>query len=496
MSEFGQVYLVGAGCGDADLITLRGLRIIQRCDAIVYDDLIDTTLLLSAPKTAELYYVGKRSGKHYAPQSDINKLLVDLAMQGKNVVRLKGGDPFVFGRGGEEILALQAANIPYDEVPGISSAIAIPAAAGIPVSHRELSRSIHIITGHTAGTQNTLPENFSEFAKLDGTLIFLMGLSQLSLIVDNLIQQGKSPYVPVAVLSGGNSAHPCTVRGTLSTIVERTKSANVVSPAVIVIGEVAKLDFSPTIPRPLSNVTIGLTGTHAVTAPLMQQLCVLGAKCIVVQTSHVMPIPFNYDFSKLGHGSYWLVFTSTNGVHSFFREYFSSGYDIRALYCCKFAVIGSATGKTLSSYGICYDLCPEKYTSQSLGEALCNSVQKDEQVLLFRSAHGSQKLNELLASSHIPYQDIPTYSLEPDTRIASESSFDLNSLDYLIFSSSSGVDFFFNRYGNLSEKTKCVCIGQITEAALKKHISRPPITASEAKTSSIVHSILNSCQNE
>lgn len=242
--ETGRVYLVGAGCGSADLITVRGLRLLRQCQVLVYDDLIDVALLAEAPEAAEKIYVGKRAGAHSASQAEINEILVQHALAGKTVVRLKGGDPFVFGRGGEEVLALQAQGIACEVVPGISSAIAIPGAAGIPVTHRGLSQSVHIITGHTANTPDGLPGDLDILAQLSGTLVFLMGLGRLQAIVQRLIAGGKAPDTPAAVISGGNAPHPVTVRGTLETISELVREAQVTAPAVIVVGPVAGLDLT------------------------------------------------------------------------------------------------------------------------------------------------------------------------------------------------------------------------------------------------------------
>ena len=232
----GWVYLVGAGCGSADLITVRGLRLIQRCDALVYDELIDKALLDAAPARAEKIPMGKRAGGISARQEDINGLLIRLSRQGKTVVRLKGGDPYLFGRGGEELLALRAAGIPCQEVPGIPSAIGIPAQYDIPVTHRNVSRSLHIITAHTSDTGG-LPLDFPKYAQLEGTLVFLMGLSQLEAIANGLMEHGKSASTPAAVLSGGCASNPVCVRGTLGTIT--ALAAGVQPPAVILVGDVA-----------------------------------------------------------------------------------------------------------------------------------------------------------------------------------------------------------------------------------------------------------------
>ena len=240
--NIGRVYLVGAGCGSADLITVRGLDLLKTCDAVVYDELLDPALL-EASFQAEKYPMGKRKGRHSAHQEEINMLLISLAQEGMTVVRLKGGDPFVFGRGGEEALALQQAGVPFEIVPGVSSAIAIPTLAGIPVTHRGMSQGVHIVTAHTAAS-NLLPDYFHSLAHLPGTLVVLMGLSRLEEIADCVISAGKDPTVPVAVLSGGNAPHPTAVRGTLADIASRTREAGVQPPAVIVIGPTAGPEFN------------------------------------------------------------------------------------------------------------------------------------------------------------------------------------------------------------------------------------------------------------
>lgn len=240
----GSVALVGAGCGKADLITVRGLRLLQQCEAVVYDDLIDPELLESVPETALRIYMGKRSGAHSASQEEINNKLIELARAGMRVVRLKGGDPYLFGRGGEEMLALQKAGIPCQEVPGIPSAIGIAAEAGIPVTHRGASRGLHIITAHTSDTEDRLPADFDHLAKMEGTLVCLMGLKQLPRIVQRLTAAGKCKETPCAVLSGGNSSHPAKVRATLETIVQAVEEARVQAPAIIIVGDVAAIDLN------------------------------------------------------------------------------------------------------------------------------------------------------------------------------------------------------------------------------------------------------------
>lgn len=238
-SPASHVALVGAGCGSADLITVRGLRLLRQCTALVYDDLIDASLLDELPAGAETFYMGKRSGHHAAPQEEINAKLIELAQAGHRVVRLKGGDPFVFGRGGEEALALRQACIDFEVVPGISSAIAIPGEAGIPVTHRGLSREVHIITAHTRAEERP---DYRKYAALEGTLVFLMGLQRLETIAADLQAGGMAGDTPAAVVSGGNAAHPAAVRAPLCRIAQAARTAGVEAPAIILVGNVAALD--------------------------------------------------------------------------------------------------------------------------------------------------------------------------------------------------------------------------------------------------------------
>lgn len=360
MKKTGCVHLVGAGCGDADLITLRGWNLLRACDVVIYDDLIAPELLEALPDQVEKRYMGKRSSCHSAPQAEICAALVDEARKGRRVVRLKGGDPFLFGRGGEEILALQAAGIPCEEVPGIPSAIAIPAEAGIPVTHRGVSRSVHIVTAHTADTADGLPEHLEALARTSGTLVFLMGLAQLPRIAQRLLGAGMDPQTPAAVLSGGNAPHPAEVRGTLADIVQRVQEAGVLPPAVIVVGAVAALHLTESEARPLSGRTIALTGTTAVTDKLRPALRALGAQVFAAERAKVRVLPLPSLPPVLNSGKpCWLVFTSANGVEVFFSHLCRWGVDLRRLHTCRFAVIGAATKAALWAHGIQADLCPD-----------------------------------------------------------------------------------------------------------------------------------------
>ena len=480
----GRVYLVGAGCGSADLITLRGKTCLERCDAVVYDDLIDPALLNFAPDHAQRIYMGKRSGKHSAPQAEISAKLVELAAQGKVVVRLKGGDPFVFGRGGEELLALNQAGIPFDTVPGISSSIAIPAWAGIPVTHRGLSRSFHVITGHTADTEDSLPADLPHLARCGGTLIFLMGLSRLSTIAAKLVEYGRSPDTPAAVISGGNSPNPATVRGTLANIAEQ--AAGVLPPAVIVVGDVAALDLSATIPAPLSGVRVGLTGTTSVTERLGTQLRALGAAIDIVQQSTVVPLPPATELRELcSPAPKWVVLTSPNGVEVLFRQLSALSIDLRKLHACRFAVIGSATGRALAHRGIIPDLCPDEHNSAALAQALIAAACPTEEIFLLRSAKGAPILADLPRRAGFTVRDISLY----DTVFSPLSPQTDTPPDYLVFASGAGVDAYFSG-GTLCDATLPVCIGSVTADHLAVHTKKEPLIPTETSVDGLVNAIL------
>ena len=439
-NKIGNVYLVGAGCGKGDLITLRGLRLLETCDAVVYDDLIDHALLQAAAK-AEKYPAGKRCGRHSMPQEETNQLLVQLAKQGKNVVRLKGGDPFVFGRGGEEILTLQEAGVPYEEVPGISSSIAIPAAAGIPVTHRELSRSFHVITGHTNKLGDELPESIEALAALEGTLVFLMGLSSLEKIAQRLMAAGKSPDTPAAVVSGGNAPHKATVRGTLQNIGEKTRQAQVQAPAVIVVGQVAGLHMEPTVAYPLEGAKVGLLGTESFVSKLEEGFGKLGAETRRILHGEVKLLSMDYSLESLTDGKpKWIVLTSSNGVRCFF-----------------------STGETLAEAGIQADLCPEIATGKAMAEKLCEVAQAEEEILLFRSRLSDDTVPGILRSQGLTVREYPLY----DTSYTVQES--PQTMDYLIFGSAWAVKTYFENFGTIPEKTRAVAIGPVSAAQLKKH---------------------------
>ena len=482
----GKVYLVGAGCGEADLITFRGQRLLCDCDAVVYDDLIASDLLVLPPSGAELIYMGKRSGRHSASQKEISDTLIRLAEEGKRVVRLKGGDPFVFGRGGEELQALQAAGIPFEVIPGISSAIAIPEEAGIPVTHRGLSRSLHVVAGHTADTVDGLPENLEELANLHGTLVFLMGLRQLPEISERLILAGLSEDTPSAVISGGNTSRKVIVRAPLCQIA--SKSRDITPPAVIVIGDVAALDLMPSGIEPLNAVTIALTGSDSISGQLEDSLKSLGANVFRAQRSQVIRCPL--DFSQISDSFGWLVFTSANGVDAFFDALRESEKDIRDFAHYRFAVIGSGTKKRLGKYGVQADLCPKEFTVEDLGKALLKTAAPGTPIFLLRSRKANGVLRKIL-SPHYPVREIPIYDLKNDERIQKFAAGRMADANYILFSSASGVDFYFEQFGTLPSHTIPVCIGHVCASRLRMYYAGNILTAAEATASSMIEAIMN-----
>lgn len=494
MSEKGMVYLVGAGCGDPELITWKGLNLLRKCDVVLYDDLTAPKLLEETKQGCELLFVGKRYGKHSLPQEETNALLVKKAKEGKLVVRLKGGDPFVFGRGGEEIIALQAEGIPYEAVSGVTSSIAVPAAAGIPVTHRKIARSFHVITGHTAaGGETTLTENLDTLAKLEGTLVFLMGLHHLEEICDGLMAGGKSADTPAAVISRGTTSQQKTVRAKLGTLAAKVREAKLEAPAIIVIGETAELDFAGTIPHPLRGVKIGVTGTKSITRKLRDRLEEMGAEVTEMDYSTLVPYrenaPLEEEMKKISDYP-WAVFTSPNGVDIFFDYLKKLKMDVRRLVDLQFAVIGTGTAAALEKRGIYASYLPEKYDVESLAKGLCENIDKNEKILILRAEQGSEILTEVLDAAGMNYTDVKIYDIHVDEdkrRFANEK---VQEMDFITFASGSGVRGFMENGGVIPAGTKAVCIGASTAKMLKKYGDYEKITAETFNVDGVVEAIL------
>ncbi|HEX7808910.1 MAG TPA: uroporphyrinogen-III C-methyltransferase, partial [Thermoanaerobaculia bacterium] len=366
--QVGKVYLVGAGPGGVGLLTLRAAELIARADVIALDALVSQEIVARIPKSAEVVYVGKRASAHALPQEQINQLLVDEAKKGKTVVRLKGGDPFVFGRGGEEAEELIAAGVPVEIVPGISSAVAGPAYAGIPVTHRAYATSVTLVTAHEADSGST-GIKWNALAQLDGTIVFLMGFANLPAICAKLIEHGMNADRGCAVVSKATRFDQRTVTGTLRTIEERVNAANLETPALIVVGDVVKLHDTLNwyASRPLFGKNIVVTRAREQASELKRMLEESGAHVLQFPTIEIAP-PDSYDSldRTIDERYDWLIFTSPNGVAAFFRRLYAKGKDVRALAHAKIAAVGQTTALELGQRGIVPDLMPERFISTEL----------------------------------------------------------------------------------------------------------------------------------
>lgn len=438
-----QVSLVGAGPGDAGLVTCRGLSCIRRADVILYDNLISGSLLNEARLDAKLVYAGKRSGAHHLSQREISRLLVEEALAGNYVVRLKGGDPLVFGRGSEEAKELERHNISYEIVPGVSSAYSVPAYGGIPVTRRGAASSFHVITGHEGEGKEHPALDFQVLAREEGTLVFLMGLGNLPQIAVNLIACGKEKDTPVAVIQQGTTARQRQVISDLEHIVADVKEAGLQTPAIVVVGEVAAreglLNWSGR--GPLWGTRILLTGTRAMVREQEQVLTPLGAETIAMSLVECRPVRNQEQRRVLGNlGQYqWLVFTSVRGVDQFFRLLRELEVDHRALMHLKLAVVGRKTGDALRAHGFIPDFTPAEYTSRCLADTWVPALPQGTQVLLLRAREGAPVLPEKLKESGIPFQDIPLYETWTDTRRKEELERILPDTDFVTVASASAA---------------------------------------------------------
>lgn len=494
MSKLGKVYLVGAGCGDYDLITLRGINLLKTCDTVIYDSLIDARLLDFTTNNTEKICVGKRAGHHSEKQERINEILVEHALDGKTVVRLKGGDPFVFGRGGEEIIALKEHNIPYSIVPGITSAVAVPELAGIPVTHRKTSRGFRVITGHTA--DELIPENIKQYALNNETLVILMGLNNLEQITKTLLLNGKNENTPAAVISNGARAEQKIIRSNLKNIAEEVKKHKINAPAVIVIGETAAYNFSPTINLPLTGFSVSVTGTEKLVNKLSNQLYALGADTNKLDYLQICEYNNNDRFhdSLLNIEKYDMIaLTSMNGAEIFLKNLKKLKIDIRKLGKVKFAVIGSGTGEILKNSGIYPDIMPDIYTAKELGKCIVKTISNTKKLLILRAEKGSPDFTKELDDYGIVYEDIKLY----DVKLNNKKSYkkEINS-NFITFASSSGVNVFFENGFSISASTKIICIGKITAQALINNGIEKFYISDIQNVQGIIDTILMEVKNE
>ena len=468
----GKVYFIGAGPGDGGLITKRGGELLKTAEVLLYDRLANPALLSEVSDSCQCIPVGKREGEHTASQEEINELLLQKAGEGWRVVRLKGGDPFVFGRGGEEILALEKAGIPYEVIPGVTSAVGALETAGIPVTHRGMARSFHVITGHTA--EEGIPDQFAQYAKLEGTLIFLMGIGNLEKITEQLLRYGKEPNTPAAIVEQGTTIRQRRIDGTLGTILETARRERVQAPAVLVVGEVAACHMlSENLP--LAQCRIGVTGTAHMVEELEPALRELGAWVYGAPYLRIEPTDALSRRMPDWENIRWLVFTSANGVKQFFEQIHGLQMDVRAFSHMKYAVIGQGTADTLWKYGIKADYMPSGFTVRELAEGLAKELAQGERVCVLRAKEGSADLVKVWKEEKIEYEDIAIYETKVDESIVELLRQQVPVLDYLTFASASGVHGFFadEKESFLKENGfmgTVVCIGRQTKEALTERM--------------------------
>ncbi|MBI4187461.1 MAG: uroporphyrinogen-III C-methyltransferase [Chloroflexi bacterium] len=495
----GKVYLVGAGPGDPGLISQKGLECLAQADVIIYDRLVYDRLLEWARPGAEKIYVGKAAGEHASEQDDINRLLAATAKQGKTIVRLKGGDPFVLGRGGEEAETLADEGIPFEIVPGVSSAVAVPAYAGIPLTHRRLASSFAVITGHEDPGKEESNIAWEKLATGVDTLVFLMGMRNLPEIAEKLLAHGRPASTPVAVISHGTTPEQETVIGTLADIVAEVERRHLAPPAVIVVGEVVRLRdklrwFDN---RPLFGKRILVTRARHQASALSKLLRQRGALPIELPTIDIEPIADAADLdralSDLKHYQ-WIVFTSANGVDAFFQRLRHLNRDSRALSNAKVAAIGPATAAALAENGITPDYMPEVHTSRGLVDGLRNRNIAGQRFLLPRADIAAKELTKGLVRLGADVHDIAAYRTVPAGKAAAQARQALLSrgIDVITFTSSSTVSGLLAALGDGREainRAGIVCIGPITAEAAVRAGLKVDIVATEHTIPGLVAAI-------
>ncbi len=511
----GTVYLVGAGPGDPKLITVAGREALERADVVVYDRLAHPKLLRYAPNSAEIIFAGKSADRHVLTQDEINAELATHALEGKTVVRLKGGDPFVFGRGGEEAEYLRERAIPFVVVPGISSSIAAPAYAGIPVTHRDASSSFAVITGHEraddreSGTRSAGESEgrrrWDRIAFAADTLVFLMGVESIGEIASRLIENGRDPQTPVAMVRWGTWAgRQQTLTGVLGNIAQRVRDAGFKAPAVTVVGDVVrwreKLQWWDN--RPLFGKRIVVTRAREQASVLIDSLEQLGADTFEFPTIKIVPPSDHFaalDTSIANIGSYaWIIPTSVNGVEAFFARLAHAGEDTRALASAKFAAVGPATAAKLMEHGIRADFVPAKLTGEDIALEFPDDV-AGKSILIPRAKDAAEKLPAILASRGAHVDDVAAYETVRDSANSDElrGYLEAREMDVITFTSSSTVKNFATAFGPNPPSIADValaCIGPSTAQTAREIFQREPeIIATEHTIPGLVAAILRFC---
>lgn len=494
----GKIYLVGAGPGDPGLFTVRAMELIRRADVIVYDRLVNDSILSEARPDCELIYVGKESSQHTLPQDDINALLADKALTGKMVVRLKGGDPFVFGRGGEEAMYAREKGIEFEIVPGVTSAIAAPAYAGIPVTHREYTSTLAIITGHEKPGKEFSSIAWDKIATGAGTIVFLMGLENLGSIAENLINNGRPAQTPVALIQWGTTLQQRVVTGTLQDIAERASRAGMRPPVVIVVGEVVELRerLAWFDKRPLFGKRIVVTRARQQASQLVSRLMELGAEVLEYPTIAVQSIP-RPDLAKALEQNWdWVIFTSVNGVDEFFRQIYNLGCDIRDVKG-RVCAIGPATAKRLEERGIRVEAVPDEYRAEAAAEMLLGMMDTGQRALLPRAKGARPVLPDMLRNRGIVVEEIEIYEAVPDGRTPPgiRQYVENGDFDLITFTSSSTVTNFIKVIGlqnfeKIKGSIRAACIGPVTAETARNEGIRVELVAREYTIDGLVAAIV------
>lgn len=499
--EKGKVWLAGAGPGDSGLLTVKTKVLIEEADVIVYDALVSMEILCQIPADKELVDVGKRAGNHPVPQEEINQILLRAAQQGKKVLRLKGGDPFVFGRGGEELELLAANGIPFEIVPGITSAVAAPAYGGIPVTHRDFNSSFHVITGHPR-KDGANRIDFEALIRMEGTLIFLMGLGAIDFICQGLLEAGIDKDMPAAVVERGTTSMQRQVVSTVSQLAAAVEEKGIKAPAIILVGKVCSLadDFNWMGKRPLAGRQILLTRPKQNISKLAGELRKKGAQVIEMPTIVTEPIvpnePLKAALEVFGcrDREEWLVFTSPIGVEVFFEQLQQMRFDVRQLMKgtkeVKIAAIGSATAKRLAGYGLLADLVPDTYCAKHLGAELADATGADSAVTIVRAEKGSEELLPPLQKKGIKVEDIAlyrtVYQAHEDIADKIKKMFLEGEIDAVTFTSASTVQGFAGTINDIDySQIQAVCIGEQTAAEAAKYNMKIQI-AKEATIDSMI----------
>ncbi len=499
----GIVYLVGAGPGDPGLLTMKGWNCLSRADVVIYDYLANSELLGCAGNASEFIYVGKKANQHAMKQSEINALLIGKAKDGQTVVRLKGGDPFLFGRGAEEALELAKAGIPFEIVPGVTAAMGASAYAGFPLTHRKHNSVVSLVTGHEDPTKEESAVDWDALAAGGGTLVFYMGVKNLPNIAKKLIDAGRPPATPAALIRWGTLPQQRVVEGTLSNIAETAKKAKMTPPCILVVGDVIELreQLNWFEARPLFGKTIMITRSREQASALAAKLTVLGARILSMPTIRFAPPDDDAPLKDAVNALFafdWIVFTSVNAVDQFFSAIYAEGHDSRQLSDCKTCCIGPGTAARLAGYGIQADLIPPRFTSKAIFDAL--SEREDltgKRMLLPRADIAGRDLPAMLEDSGAEITDIAVYKTlpgEPPPEII--EALQAGEADIVTFTSSSTARNFAaivrEKLGDLPDGIEYVSIGPETSKAAREEGMEIATEAQEHTIDGLVSVILES----